>query len=149
MMVVQLPTVEGEKPERDELLFFSPVLLFFCSFLLFSRQLKSSPLCSSTLFSKQSLFLSQTILCFLLSIWFSSSSSFPKILPPLVSFFSFSFLPYSVARSPIFIGSRGEVHHTLSKHRAWWRGMGLLLFVMLGACVSYFSINEGMGCVSS
>jgi len=132
MTVAQLPMVEGEKPERDELLFFSPVLLFFYSFLLVSCHLKSSPLYLSTLFSKQSMFLSQTILCFLLSIRFSSSSSFPKILPPLVSFFSFSFLPHSVARSPVFIGSRGEVHHTLSKHRAWWRGMGLLLFVMVG-----------------
>ena len=49
---------ERETRERGELLFFSPVLLFFCSLLLFSRQLKSSPLYSSTLFSKQSLFLS-------------------------------------------------------------------------------------------
>jgi len=40
-----------ETRERDELLFFSPILLFFCSFLLFSRQLKSSLLCSSTLLS--------------------------------------------------------------------------------------------------
>jgi hypothetical protein len=61
-----------ETRERDELLFFSPILLFFCSFLLFFRQLKSSPLCSSTLFSKQSLFLSQTIPA-PFSIRFSSS----------------------------------------------------------------------------
>jgi len=40
-----------ETRERDELLFFSPILLFFCSFLLFSHQLKSSLLCSSTLLS--------------------------------------------------------------------------------------------------
>jgi hypothetical protein len=33
-----------ETRERDELLFFSHVLLFFCSFLLFYRQFKSSPL---------------------------------------------------------------------------------------------------------
>jgi hypothetical protein len=45
-----------ETTERDELLFFSPILLFFCSFLLFSRQLKSSPLCSSTLLSFSKIF---------------------------------------------------------------------------------------------
>jgi len=86
-----------ETREREELLFFSPILLFFCSFLLFSPQLKSSPLCSSTLFSKQSLFLSQTIPCFILSIRFSSSSSFPKSFAPSVFFFFFSFFPVSAA----------------------------------------------------
>ena len=86
-----------ENRERDELLFLSPVLLFFCSFLLFSRQLKPSPLCSSTLFSKQSLFLSQAIPCFLLSIRFSSSSSFPKSFAPSVFFFFSFFFPISAA----------------------------------------------------
>jgi len=108
MTVAQLPTVEGEKPERDELLFFSPVLLFFCSFFVFSRQFKSSPLCSSTLFSKQSQFLSQTIPCFLLSIRLSSSSSFPKFFAPS-GFLFFLFLPFFLS-SPfsVFIAKRRE-----------------------------------------
>ena len=92
-----------ETRERDELLFLSPVLLFFCSFLLFSRQLKSSPLCSSTLFSKQSLFLSQTIPCFLLSIRFSSSSSFPKSFAPSGFFFFSLLLPHFCSLLPSFL----------------------------------------------
>jgi len=92
-----------ETREREELLFFSPILLFFCSFLLFSPQLKSSPLCSSTLFSKQSLFLSQTIPCFILSIRFSSSSSFPKSFAPSVFFFFFFLLPCFCSLLPSFL----------------------------------------------
>jgi hypothetical protein len=90
---------ERETRERGELLFFSPVLLFFCSLLLFSRQLKSSPLYSSTLFSKQSLFLSQTIPRFLLSIRFSSSSSFPKIFAPSSFLFSLFLSPWNLPPS--------------------------------------------------
>jgi len=66
-----------ETRERDELLFFSPILLFFCSFLLFSRQLKSSPFCSSTLLSFSKILPPSSFL------------SFSKKSSPLVSFFPF------------------------------------------------------------
>jgi len=82
-----------ETRERDELLFFSPILLFFCSFLLFSRQLKSSPPCLSTL-----LFFSKILPPFI-PLFLKKSS------PPSVSFFSF-FLPLSFVFSLLCIYSR-------------------------------------------
>ncbi|KAJ6941417.1 hypothetical protein NC651_007255 [Populus alba x Populus x berolinensis] len=78
---------------------------FFCSFLLFSHWLKSSPFCSFTLFSKQSMFLSQTIPCFLLFIRFSSSSSFSKSFAPsgFLFFLFFVFLPHFYSLLPSFL----------------------------------------------
>jgi len=43
--------------------------------------------------------------------------------------FLFSFPPpFSASLAPVFIGSWGEVHHTLYKHRAWWPGHGSSAF---------------------
>jgi hypothetical protein len=70
----------------------------------------------------------QTILCPSLSV--SPPFSFFLLLLCVVVLF---FLPLSSAPPPrVFIGKGGEVHHTLYKHRACGRGMGLLLFVMVG-----------------
>ena len=124
-----------ETRERDELLFFSPILLFFCSFLLYSLQLKSSPLCSSTLFSKQSLFLSQTIPA-PFSIRFSSSSSFLKSFAP--SGFPFFFIAAACPSSPpllfslylsVFIASGSESDDALSCHGAGRGGVRQLCTV--------------------
>jgi len=83
-------------------------------------------------------------LCFLFFLFFPvSAACFPllskKFLLPLFVFlcqknhppwfpFSFSSPPHSVSLAPVFIGSRGEVHHTLYKHRAWWPGHGSSAF---------------------
>jgi len=81
-----------ETRERDELLFFSFVLLFFCSFLLFSCQLKSSPLCLCLPCFQNNLCssLKQSPASFSLFGSFLQVR-FPKVLPPLVSFFFFFF----------------------------------------------------------
>ncbi|KAJ7008752.1 hypothetical protein NC653_007421 [Populus alba x Populus x berolinensis] len=80
MMVAQLPTVEGEEREREMSYYSSS--LFFCFSVL-------------TLFSKQSVFLSQTIPCFFFSIRFSSSSSFPESFAPSSFLFFFFLFPSS------------------------------------------------------
>jgi len=118
---------ERNQRESNELLFFSPVLLFFYSFLLFSHQFKSSPLCSSNLFSKWYLFLSQTIPCFLLSIRFSSSSLFLKIFAPLW-FPYFSFSP-----PPLFFCAFLCIYRQLgrgSPYHVQVQGMGLRLIFL-------------------
>jgi hypothetical protein len=56
-----------------------------------------------------------------LSLPFSSS---PKFCPPWFPFFFSSSPLHFLFSCPQFIGSRGEVHHTLYKHRAWWPGHG-------------------------
>ncbi|KAL9355360.1 hypothetical protein Peur_053333 [Populus x canadensis] len=97
MTVAQLPTVEGEKPEREKSYCSSP--LFFCfSVLSFYSLLSSSlplsvrlpcfqnNLCSSLKQSPASFSLFGSLL----------QVRFPKVLPPLFSFF-FSFFPVSAA----------------------------------------------------
>lgn len=132
-----------ETRERDELLFFSPILLFFCSFLLFSRQLKSSPFCSSTLLSFSKILPSSSFLSFskkssppgfLFSFSFPSLP-FSSVLPELLSsqkqtlpssclFKTFRLPPLPfLLHLPCIYRQPGERHHTLSKCRAWWRGM--------------------------
>jgi len=84
-------------------IFCSLFLFFFLCFLLFY-------LASIFYF-----FLSSLVLLPSLSLPFSPS---PKFFSP---WFPFSFSSsYSSVRSSVFIGSWGEVHHTLYKHRAWW-----------------------------
>jgi len=105
------------------------VLLCLCSWWrwcrgsrLWSLFLFSSVVASSLYFCH--LVSLQTILCLSLSRFPPLSLPFslsPKFLPPLVSFFPFP-SPSFVSLAPVFIGSRGEVHHTLYKHRAWWPG---------------------------
>jgi len=99
MTVAQLPTVEGEKPERDELLFFSPVLLFFCSFLLFSRQFKSSPLRLSLKQSLASFSLFGSLLQVrfpqILPLWFPFSLFLPSHIRPLFLLQNFPPLNFS------------------------------------------------------
>ena len=92
-----------ETRERDELLFFSFVLLFFCSFLLFSCQLKSSPLCLCLPCFQNNLCssLKQSPASFSLFGSFLQVR-FPKVLPPLVSFF-FLFLPRFRSLLPSFL----------------------------------------------
>jgi hypothetical protein len=76
----------GGRETREREMSYCSSPLFFCFFfpsILLSVQVFPSP------------FVSQTIPCFLLSIRFSSSSSFPTNFAPLVSFFSFPPLSHS------------------------------------------------------
>ena len=98
MTVAQLPTVEGEKPEREMSYCSSP--LFFCFSVLSFYSLVSSSLplyvrlpcfqnnlCSSLKQSPASFSLFGSLL----------QVRFPKVLPPLVSFFFPFFFPISAA----------------------------------------------------
>jgi len=96
-----------ETRERDELLFFSPILLFFCSFLLFSRQLKSSPLCSSTFLS------------------------FSKILPPLFLSFSKNHPPSWFCSLPCIYRQPGE-RFTIPCPSAGHGGVGVAEYGCVG-----------------
>ncbi|KAI5590988.1 hypothetical protein BDE02_04G048300 [Populus trichocarpa] len=98
MTVAQLPTVEGEKPEREMSYCSSP--LFFCFSVLSFYSLVSSSLplsvrlpcfqnnlCSSLKQSPASFSLFGSLL----------QVRFPKVLPPLFSFFFSFFFPISAA----------------------------------------------------
>ena len=93
-----------ERNQRERwvtvLLLCSFVFLFFPSIFLSAQVFPS--LFVSTLFSKQSMFISQTIPCFLLSIRFFSSSSFPKSFAPS-GFLFFLFLPRFRSLLPSFL----------------------------------------------
>jgi len=48
---------------------------------------------------------------------------------PWFPFFPFSPPPlFPLCHCLVFIGSQGQVHHTLYKHRAWWPGHGSSAF---------------------
>ena len=103
MTVAQLPTVEGEKPEREMSYCSSP--LFFCFSVLSFYSLVSSSLplyvrlpcfqnnlCSSLKQSPASFSLFGSLL----------QVRFPKVLPPLVSFFLL-LLPHFCSLLPSFL----------------------------------------------
>jgi hypothetical protein len=94
------------EPEKDDFFLTLDLLrsLFFFVFLLFYL--------ASVFYS----FLPSLILLPSLSLPFSLS---PKFCPLGFHFFSFLSSSYSSARSSVFIGSWGEVRHTLFKCRAW------------------------------
>jgi hypothetical protein len=110
----------------------------------------SSPLCScfSVPFHLPQIKLFPRHLCFSVLIPSSLSLAFPfffslfflssiwPLFSILFSLLSSGFFFLSAARSSVFIGSRGDGHHTLSKCRAWWRRGFLAFFIKAaGACV--------------
>ena len=120
--------------------FSSPFLPRFCSLLPSALQKISPP--SS---------------CLPLSVRLPFSLFLQNFAPPGVPLFLKKSSPLASCALPYIYRQPWERHHTLSKCRAWWRGMapvqplqGMAFFSSWwGVWVSCFSINEGMGCVSS